>query len=88
VLVVDDWGFGAPSTKEAQSALIALGLEGKVLVVLGDDDVVAHKSFRNLPEVQTIRARELNAYDVLVNDWVVFTQATLPGADAEEATEK
>ena len=72
----------------AQSALIALGLEGKVLVVLGDDDVAAHKSFRNLPEVQTIRARELNAYDVLVNDWVVFTQATLPGAETEEASEK
>ena len=88
VLVVDDWGFDAPSTKEAQSALIALGLEGKVLVVLGDDDVAAHKSFRNLPEVQTIRARELNAYDVLVNDWVVFTQATLPGAETEEASEK
>ena len=53
-----------------------------MLVVLGDDDAAAAKSFRNLPDVQTIRSRELNAYDVLVNDWVVFTKATLPGGEA------
>jgi large subunit ribosomal protein L4 len=85
VLVIDDWGFDAPSTKAALSALAALQLEGKVLVVLGDDDVVALKSFRNLPSIQTIRSRELNAYDVLVNDWVVFTQATLPGDEPAPA---
>jgi large subunit ribosomal protein L4 len=84
VLVVDDWGFDAPSTKAALSALAALKLEGKVLVVLSDDDVAAHKSFRNLSEIQTIKSRELNAYDVLVNDWVVFTQATLPGTATDE----
>jgi large subunit ribosomal protein L4 len=84
VLVVDDWGFDAPSTKSAVSALAALGTEGRVLVVLGDADAAAAKSFRNLPEVQVLQARELNAYDVLVNDWVVFTQATLPGAPKED----
>ncbi len=78
VVVVDEWGFDGPGTKAAVEALAGLGVDGKVLVVLGDDDVAAHKSFRNLPAVQTIKARELNAYDVLVNDWVVFTQATLP----------
>jgi large subunit ribosomal protein L4 len=87
VLVVDDWGFDAPSTKAALAALAALKLEGKVLVVLGDDDTVALKSFRNLPSIQTIRSRELNAYDVLVNDWVVFTQATLPGGEPAPAAE-
>jgi large subunit ribosomal protein L4 len=85
VLVVDDWGFDAPSTKGALSALAALGTEGKVLVVLGDEDVAAAKSFRNLPDIQTIQRRELNAYDVLVNDWVVFTQATLPGGEPAPA---
>ena len=86
VLVVDDWGFDAPSTKAAVSALAALALEGKVLVVLNDEDVAARKSFQNLTDVQTIQRRELNAYDVLVNDWIVFTQATLPGG--EPAAEK
>ena len=40
------------------------------------------KASPNHPEVQDIRSRELNAYDVLVNHWLVFTQATLPGGQA------
>ena len=90
VLVVDAWAFDAPSTKSAKAALTDLGLDGRVLVVLEDGDANAFKSFANLPEVQTLPASELNAYDVLVNDWVVFTDATLPssepaaGADPEE----
>jgi large subunit ribosomal protein L4 len=80
VAVVESWGFAAPRTREAKAALGALGLEGKVLVVLGADDEIAAKSFRNLPEVHVLPAAELNAYDVLCNDWVVFTSATLPGS--------
>lgn len=90
VLVVDAWGWDAPKTKDAKAALAALGAEGRVLVVLTDQDGVAARSFRNLPEVQVINSRELNAYDVLVNDYVVFTQANLPTSvpaaeNAEEA---
>ena len=78
VALVDQWSFEAPSTKAAVAALAALGLEGRVLVVLTADDFVADRSFGNLPEVQTLLAAELNAYDILVNDWVVFTDETLP----------
>ena len=53
--------------------------------MLASDDVNAAKSFRNLPEVQIIEARELNAYDVLVNDYVVFTKATVPTGEAKPA---
>jgi large subunit ribosomal protein L4 len=81
VIVVERWEFDSPRTKDAVAALDALGLEGRVLVVLGDDDVDAGRSFRNLPEVQILEARELNAYDVLVNDYVVFTKDNLPGAE-------
>ena len=49
-----------------------------MLVVVGRDDAAAALSFRNLPEVQLIAPGELNAYDVLCNDWVVFTQDLLP----------
>ena len=42
-----------------------------------DED--AYKSFRNLPGVQLLMAGELNAYDILCNDWIVFTAETLPG---------
>jgi large subunit ribosomal protein L4 len=86
VALVDAWPFEVPSTKAAIAALEALGLSGRVLVVLGDGDGYADRSFGNLPEVQTIVAGELNAYDILVNDWVVFTDETLPGGSGEAAT--
>ena len=78
VVVVDSWGWDSPKTKQAQAALTALGVDGKVLVVVDRSDAPAALSFRNLPAVQLITPGELNAYDVLVNDWVVFTSNTLP----------
>lgn len=74
----DSWS--EPKTKEAITALDVLGLEGKILVVLGRDDEVAFRSFRNLMNVKTIDTGELNAYDVLDCDWLLFTDATLPTA--------
>ena len=83
VVVVDGWGFGdVPSTKQAKAVLAALGVTGKVLVVVANDDVVAAKSFRNLDEAHVLPATDLNAYDVLCSDYVVFTSATLPTATA------
>ena len=50
----------------------------RVLLVLDRTDEAAWKSFRNLGErVQIVLPDELNAYDVLVNDWLVFSKATL-----------
>jgi large subunit ribosomal protein L4 len=83
VVVVDTWGWDAPSTKAAKAALEALGVSGKVLVVHERADEAAAKSFRNLPAVQLCEVAELNAYDVLCNDWIVFTRATLPGGTEE-----
>lgn len=80
VVVLDgDWGFNKPSTKSAAKALESLKVEGRVLLVVNYEDETAIKSFRNLPEVQLILAQELNAYDVLCNEWVVFTEGTVPG---------
>jgi large subunit ribosomal protein L4 len=77
IVVVDSWGFDAPSTKQAAEAIGALDVEGHLLVVLDRDDTNAALSFRNLQDVQIIHTGELNAYDVLCNDYVVFTKATL-----------
>ncbi len=85
VVVLDDWGIEAPSTKRAVEVLSALGLEGRVLVVLTRDDEATWKSLRNLPDVHVLSAGELNAYDVLVSDWVVFTSASLPTARRADA---
>ena len=80
VVVVDAWGFAAPRTKDAVAALVALGVEGRVLVVADRDDTNTWKSFANLSEVHVLSPGELNAYDVLVSDFVVFTESTLPTA--------
>jgi large subunit ribosomal protein L4 len=83
VAVVESWDFPAPRTKDAKVALDALGLTGRVLIVLDRSEENVEKSFRNLPTVQTILASELNAYDVLCCDWIVFTRANLPGKQSE-----
>lgn len=79
VRVVDSYGFDSPSTKAAIALLSTLDVEGRVMVVVERSDEVAIKSFRNLPEVQVVTSGELNAYDVLCNDYLVFSTATLPG---------
>ncbi|MCE2818051.1 MAG: 50S ribosomal protein L4 [Ilumatobacteraceae bacterium] len=79
VIVLDSWGFEAPSTKAAIKTLAAVGASGKVLVVVTPAEENAIKSFRNLPEVQMILVGELNAYDILCNDWIVFSKDSLPG---------
>jgi large subunit ribosomal protein L4 len=80
VVVIDSWGFDGPKTKAAKAALSALGVEGRSLVVIDSWDSPVALSFRNLPEVQLIKVGELNAYDILCNDWIVFEQGLLPTA--------
>ena len=87
IRIVDDWNFEAPSTKQAKSVLSAIGVEGRALVVLGREDEAAAKSFRNLPNVHTVVADQLNTYDVLVSDYLVFAKHTLPGAVTPQSPE-
>jgi large subunit ribosomal protein L4 len=54
-------------------------------VVLDRDQDTVERSFRNLPEVKTILSSELNAYDVLCCDWIVFTKSNVPAAAASAA---
>ena len=82
VIVVKEWSFDEPKTRDGVAALDAIGAEGKVLMVLGSGDENAWKSFRNIPSVHCLSAGELNCYDVLDSDIVVFTEETLPGGDS------
>jgi large subunit ribosomal protein L4 len=74
---------GEPSTAGALTVLrTAVGEAGSrlrrpVLVVLTADDEVARKSLRNIPRVRVLDCGQLNTYDVLACDHVVFTQAAL-----------
>jgi large subunit ribosomal protein L4 len=92
VLVVDEWGIDSPRTKAALDVLAALGLrvagerDARVLLVLDRTEEAVWKSFRNLGErVQLMIPEELNTYDVLVNDWLVFSKPTLEAAVARLA---
>jgi len=91
IIVVDSWGIDTPKTKTAKVALDALGITGTALVVVGRDDAAAALSFRNIPSVQIIGPGELNAYDVLCNEWIVFTKDVVPAsvvADRADAAAK
>ena len=82
VVVVDQWQFENPKTKDALNVLENLDLQGKVMMVVAATDDTTIRSFRNLPSVQLVQAAQLNAYDVLCSDWLVFTAETLPGANS------
>ena len=66
-----------PSTKTARAALNAVSSAKNILVVLAYGDDLGWKSLRNVPEVHLLTAGQLNTYDVLVSDDVVFTRAAL-----------
>jgi len=77
VHVVSDLVVGdVPSTKRALAALAAVTTTDKVLVVLRRDDDLAWVSLRNAVTVHVIAVDQLNAYDILVADEVVFTQSS------------
>ena len=75
LLVVDTFGKGdLPSTKNAAEILGAV-TGRNVLVVLDRGDEIGAKSVRNLRTVHVLWADQLNAYDVIKSDDIVFTKA-------------
>jgi large subunit ribosomal protein L4 len=74
--VVDTFGNGdAPSTKNAISVLENVATSKNVLIVIEHDDEITLKSVRNLKNVHVLTVDQLNAYDVVVSDDIVFTKA-------------
>jgi large subunit ribosomal protein L4 len=92
VIVLDGWGIANPKTKDAKKILANLGMveRDRVLLVLDRAaDKPAALSFRNLGErVHLVTVEELNAYDVLVADYVVFSSATLEAFVARAGDKK
>ncbi len=73
--IVESFGIeGAPSTKAAAAVLNGLGATKNVLVVIDRDDDLSILSSRNLAFAHLLTFDQLNAYDVLVSDDIVFTQ--------------
>jgi large subunit ribosomal protein L4 len=66
-----------PSTKQALAALASVTETAKVLVALHRDEEVAWLSLRNAADIHVLSVDQLNAYDVLIADEIVFTAAAL-----------
>jgi large subunit ribosomal protein L4 len=78
VHVVSGFAPGAaPSTKSALQVLANLSGRKNVLVVVERQDEITWKSLRNVERVHLLVADQLNTYDVLISDDVVFTQGAL-----------
>ena len=77
IVVVDQLSFEKPSTKQAAEVLKNLGLEGRVTIIVPDEDVNTFLSFRNLSKVRAIGVSELNTLDFIDNKALVLTEAAL-----------
>lgn len=77
IVVVDQLSFEKPSTKQAAEILKNLGLEGRVTIIVPDDEVNTFLSFRNLSKVRVIGVSELNTLDFIDNKALVLTDAAL-----------
>jgi large subunit ribosomal protein L4 len=84
LLVVEGLTFEKPKTKVAIDALKAWNVEGKALVVLAPGEENAAYSFRNLPKVHVIAEQQLNVYDVMNADSVIFSRAALEQFQARQ----
>jgi large subunit ribosomal protein L4 len=94
VKVITAWDIDEPKTARAVQVLQDLGLRTpgertpRVLVVLDRADHAVWKSFRNLgSRVQIVLPEELNAHDIILNDWIVFSHATLDAAVARYSSQ-
>lgn len=84
-------GFGIadkPSTKAAREFIAQVAPGNRVLVIIDREDELTALSVRNLPNVHVLFQDQLNAYDVIVSDDLVFTKAAFDGFVAGRAAKE
>jgi large subunit ribosomal protein L4 len=87
--VIESLAIGeTPSTKSVVDLLDSIASSKHVLVVLEHDDAVSRKSVRNLATVHVLNFDQLNAYDVLVSDDIVFTKAAFEAFVSSKSASK
>jgi large subunit ribosomal protein L4 len=77
VTVIEDFALDTPSTRTGAEIMGRLELDGRVMIVVADDDLNVEKSFRNLSNVETFLPNELNTYDLLRFDNLLFLKGAL-----------
>ena len=82
IIVVEDFTFEAPKTKDFLNIVKNLKVEGKkVLVVLPAEDKNVYLSARNLKEAQVMGAANINTYKILNADAVIIAESSLETID-------
>jgi large subunit ribosomal protein L4 len=87
VMVVDDLKFSSPKTKEFLAVLSALQLNGTALIVGQGDDANLRRASRNVARVELTTGEDLNTYQVLRSDKVLFTRGAF-AAVAQRLTQE
>ena len=78
LLVVSDFDFEKPRTKDAVAMLKAWELEDRrITLVVKDDDIDAYLSFRNIPKVNVIPVSEIITYELIDNKMLVVVESVL-----------
>lgn len=77
IVVMEDFSLEKPSTRTCKEILDRLDLDGLIMVVISEDDLNLEKSFRNLAGVETYLPSELNTYDLLRFDRLLFLKGAL-----------
>lgn len=77
IIVIEDFSMETPSTRVGKEILENLGLDHSVMIVVPEEEENVEKSFRNLAKVETFYPRELNTYDILRFDNILFMKRAL-----------
>ena len=88
ILILDDIKLTAPKTKEMVALLAALKLDGTTLIVQPDINKNLLLASRNIPDLTVTTSDNLNTYDVLRPDKLVFTKTSFEKIEARLAKEK
>jgi len=84
IMVIEDFSFDAPKTKNFMEVLKALGIESKKsLIVLGDSNKNVYLSSRNLKTSEVISSSELSTYKILNAKSIVFLEGSLEGIESK-----
>ncbi len=84
IMVVEDFSFDTPKTKNFTEVLKALGIESKKsLIVLGDSNKNVYLSSRNLKTSEVISSSELSTYKILNAKNIVFLEGSLEGIESK-----
>jgi large subunit ribosomal protein L4 len=88
IAVFDAADYNAPSTRQAAEALAKWGPAGSTLVILaGDEELAAAKSFRNIPRITVLGASAIGVADVIGHGSLLVSSAALDALEASAGSE-